>query len=131
VFLTVGPAPPLGPLRQEWPNGVGTIVRYHGPRRISAKLEWVMVSVGLTATPDWDGDARSPRAAVQSFETLVGWLREAHPLIAQTSDKEDLVRTADAAKRASVQQTRDARPAGPPPGRGPRTRDQRRRPHRH
>lgn len=129
--IKVGPAPPLGPLRQEWPNGLGTIVRYHGPRRISAKLEWVMVSLGLATTADWDGSARSPRATFASLETLVGWLRQAHPLIAATTDKEDLVQKAKAAERTVAAQVAGERHAGPPTGRGPRTREQRRRPHRH
>src|SRR5262249_21865516 len=46
VDLKVGPAPPLGPLHMERRDGVGTIMSYHGPRRIRAPLEWVIVTLG-------------------------------------------------------------------------------------
>jgi hypothetical protein len=131
VALVVGPTPPLGPLRQERRDGLHTLVRYHGPPRISADLKWVMVSLGLAATANWPRNACSPRIIIRSLETLVGWLHQAHPLIEATSDKEDLIRRAEAAERAGTPHVGDARHAGPPPGRGPRTREQRRRTHRH
>jgi hypothetical protein len=131
VLLKVGPTPPLGPLQQEWPNGLGTIVRYHGPRRTSARVEWVMVVLGLAEAADWKGSAHTRQAVGQSLELAVGWLRQAHPLIAATSDKEELVRRANEAQAAGTPDLSNRQHAGPPPGRGPRTRDQRRRPPRH
>lgn len=131
VHVIQGPAPPPGPLytMRPHPDRIGTIVSYHGPRRTSASLPLVLVHLGLIPTPDLGWSATSATAVTRSLESAAAWLRQAHPLIAAIDDKEEFLHQAEA--RTAVAENADRRHAlGPPPGRGPRSLEQRRRPRR-